>query len=385
MGYLCSMRFDNIIGHYKLREQLQQDISHGRIPHAQLFVGTEGSGALPLAIAYAHRLIASTSKTSDDQHIDPLAHPDIHYVFPVAANDKIKKHPISSLFLEDWRSFVNAQPYGNLFDWYQEINIENKQGQIGVDEAQDIIKSLALKSFEGGYKIIIVWMAEKMNAAASNKLLKMIEEPPAQTVFLLIAEDEGQILDTIRSRCQYIRVPQLTQSEMVNALVGRFEIDNSVAQSIAVRAQGNFNKATDLVYRDSEEQLFDTWFVQWVRSAFMVKQNKSAVNDLMLWSFEVSKTGRETQKRFIQYCLHIFRQALLKNYGMNSMVIDPLTTDGFGFDQFAAFIHESNIIPIREALEEAFIHVSRNGNSKLIWTDLSLVLTRLFHKKPVEL
>ena len=168
---------------------------------------------------------------------------------------------------------------------------------------------------------------------------------------------------------------------MVKALVDQFELDKIVAQRIAVKAHGNFNKAADLVYSDSEEQLFDAWFVQWVRSAFSVKQKKSAVNDLMVWSLEVSKTGRETQKRFIQHCLHIFRQALLKNYGMNSLVFDPLTTDGFNFDKFAAFIHEGNIIPIREALEEAFIHVSRNGNPKLIWTDLSLALTRLIHKK----
>jgi DNA polymerase III subunit delta' len=381
MGYLCSMRFENLIGHFKLSEQLQRDISDGRVPHAQLFVGTEGSGVLPLAIAYAHRLITFTSKNPDEKFIDPLAHPDIHFIFPVAANDKIKKHPVSSLFLEEWRAFIKAQPYGNLFDWYQEINIENKQGQIGVDEAQDIIKSLALKSYEGGYKIVIVWMAEKMNATASNKLLKLIEEPPAQTVFLLIAEDDGQILDTIRSRCQYVRVPHLTQTDMVKALVDQFELDKIVAQRIAVQAHGNFNKAADLVYSDSEEQLFDAWFVQWVRSAFSVKQKKSAVNDLMVWSLEVSKTGRETQKRFIQHCLHVFRQALLKNYGMNSLVFDPLTTDGFNFDKFAAFIHEGNIIPIREALEEAFIHVSRNGNPKLIWTDLSLDLTRLIHKK----
>jgi DNA polymerase III subunit delta' len=374
------MSFENLFGHDKLRKQLQQDVAENRVPHAQLFVGNEGSGALPLAIAYAQSLIASSSKSSSESVVDPMAHPDIHFVYPVAINDKVKKHPVSRLFLDDWRSFMKAQPYGNLFDWYQQINIENKQGQIGVDEAQDIIKSLGLKSYEGGYKVVVVWMAEKMNAAASNKLLKLIEEPPPETVFLLVAEDDGQILETIRSRCQYVQVPPLTQKDIVSALIDQFEIEQRVAERIAVQAHGNFNKAADLVYSDSEEQLFDSWFVQWVRSAFMVKQKKSAVNDLMLWSLEVSKSGRETQKRFIQHCLHVFRQALLYNYGMTALVFDPLSVEQFNFEKFAGYIHEGNILQIRAALEEAYLHISRNGNPKLVWTDLSLDLTRFIHK-----
>ncbi len=139
-------------------------------------------------------------------------------------------------------------------------------------------------------------------------------------------------------------------------------------------------RPADLVYSDSEEQLFDSWFVQWVRSAFMVKQKKSAVNDLMLWSLEVSKSGRETQKRFIQHCLHVFRQALLYNYGMTALVFDPLSVEQFNFEKFAGYIHEGNILQIRAALEEAYLHISRNGNPKLVWTDLSLDLTRFIHK-----
>ncbi len=375
------MQLENLFGHDALREQFRKDIAAGRVPHAQLFVGAEGSGALPLVIAYAQTLMRSTSKGNKQNTFDPLRHPDIHFVFPVATNDKVKKHPVSSLFLESWRKFFKTQPYGNLFDWYQEIGVENKQGQIGVDEAQDIIKSLGLKSYEGGYKIVIIWMAEKLNAAASNKLLKLIEEPPAQTVFLLIAEDDGLILDTIRSRCQYVQVAPLSQTDILNALVDQYQIDKSLAQRIAVQAQGNFNKAADLVYNDSEEQLFDTWFVQWVRAAFSAKQKKRAVNELMQWSLEISKTGRETQKRFIHYCLHVFRQAMLKNYGINQLVFDPLRADKFNFDNFATFIHEGNVDAIRDALETAHVHVSRNGNPKIIWTDLSFALTRFMHKK----
>jgi DNA polymerase-3 subunit delta' len=275
---------------------------------------------------------------------------------------------------------VKDQPYGNLFDWYQLIGIEKKQGQIGVDEAQDIVKKLSLKSYEGGHKIMIVWMAEKMNTAASNKLLKLIEEPPDKTVIILIAEDEEQILQTIRSRCQILHFPPLAEAAITTALLKK-GLEKEEALRLAHEANGNFNKALDLMNKDSEELVFEKWFVQWMRSAFKAKGNKAAIHELILWSEEVSKTGRETQKNFLKYGLAVMRQAMLINYNADELAYMQIHVDDFQLEKFAPFVHENNIEGIVGEIEKAIYHVERNGNSKLIFTDLSIRLTRLLHKK----
>jgi DNA polymerase-3 subunit delta' len=301
-------------------------------------------------------------------------------VFPVATNDKIKSHPVSNHFMEEWRELLKEQPYGNLFDWYKKIGVDNKQGQIGVDEAQDIVKSLSLKAYEGGYKIMVIWMAEKMNTAAANKLLKLIEEPPNNTVFILIAEDEEQIINTIKSRCQILHFPPLAEEVIKNALIKQYQLEESVALKVAHQADGNYNKACDLVYHDSEDLQFEEWFVYWIRSAFKAKGNKSAVHDLITWSDDISKTGRETQKQFLQFCLNFFRQALLLNYSAKELVYFEPKTSTFKLENFAPYVHNSNILEISDELESAIYHIERNGNSKIILTDLSIKLTRLLHK-----
>ena len=243
-----------------------------------------------------------------------------------------------------------------------------------------MVRKLALKSFEGGYKVLIVWMAEKMNASASNKLLKLIEEPPDKTVLLLIAENEEQIINTIRSRCQVLHFHPMPQKVIVDALVQK-GLNEQDAFTIAHEAHGNFNKALDLLHNDSEDLVFEKWFVQWVRSAFKAKGNKGAVHELVLWSDEVSKTGREAQKKFLNYCLVAMQQALLLNYGANELVFLKMHSEGFELRKFAPFVHENNIMQIVEEIESAILHVERNGNSKLIFTDLSIKLTRLLHRK----
>jgi len=275
---------------------------------------------------------------------------------------------------------VIEQPYGNLFDWYRHIGIEKKQGQIGVDEAMAMVKKLSLKSYEGGYKILIIWMAEKMNMAASNKLLKLIEEPPEKTVLLLVAEQEGLIINTIKSRCQILHFPPLAESAISDALVQKGVLE-SEANAIAQEANGNFNKALDLMNKDSEGLVFERWFVQWVRSAFKAKGNKAAVQELILWGDEVAKAGREVQKQFLNYCLTAMRQALLLNYQTNELVYLKIHMKNFDLSRFAPFVHENNIGQIVEELEKAIFHVERNGNSKIIFTDLSIKLTRLLHSK----
>lgn len=382
------MLFSKILGQEHIINHLIQSSNRGRVPHAQLFIGPEGSGTLPVAIAYAHHLLCRRNEARDpkinegcDIKFKTLSHPDLHFAFPVATNEKIKSHPVSNHFMEEWRELLKEQPYGNLFDWYKKIGVDNKQGQIGVDEAQEIVKSLSLKSYEGGYKVMIIWMAEKMNTAASNKLLKLIEEPPNNTVFILIAEEEEEIINTIKSRCQILHFPPLSEEVITKALVKQYQIEETVALKIAHQADGNYNKACDLIYHDSEDLQFEEWFIFWIRSAFKAKGNKSAIHDLISWSDDISKTGRETQKQFLQFCINFFRQALLLNYNALQLVyLEPKSID-FKLEKFAPFIHDSNILEINEALQDAIYHIERNGNSKIVLTDLSIKLTRLLHKK----
>lgn len=381
------MLFKDILGLEHIKNHLVTTANTGRVAHAQLFVGPEGSGVLPMALAYAQYLLCGNARGENEGEntvcntkCNSLTHPDMHFAFPVANSDKVKSHAVSDHYLEEWRQFVKEQPYGNLFDWYRHIGIEKKQGQIGVDEAQDMVKKLSLKSYEGGYKVLILWMAEKMNISAANKLLKLIEEPPQKTVLLLLAEEEEQIINTIRSRCQVLHFPPLTEQVITDALVN-MGLSASVAHNMAQEANGNFNKALDLMNKDSEDLVFERWFVQWVRSAFKAKGNKGAIQELILWSDEVAKTGREVQKQFLNYCLSLMRQALLLNYKATDLVYTKIHVEGFDLNKFAPFVHENNILDIVEELEKAIFHVERNGNSKIIFTDLSIKLTRLLHTK----
>ena len=382
------MLFSDLLGLSHIKSYLTTSVDRGRIPHAQLFVGASGSGTLPMAIAYAQYILCKNSAGENNNgsaacnlKFQNLAHPDLHFAYPVATNDTVKKHPTANHFAQEWRSFVADTPYGSLFDWYLLLGIEKKQGQIGVDEALDVVKKLSLKSYEGGYKVMIIWMAEKMNISASNKLLKLIEEPPNKTVFILITENEEQILQTIRSRCQALHFPALGETVIQNALQHTTALSETEALKIAHRANGDYNKALHLLNHDAGEEQFEDWFIQWIRTAFRAKGNKGAINELINWSESIAGSGRETQKKFLSYCLDFFRQAMLLNYGVADLVyLEPQTT-GFQLEKFAPFIHGANMMDISTEIQDAMYHIERNGNAKIILTDLSIKLTRLLHKK----
>ncbi len=382
------MLFSEILGLNHIKKHLTTSADNGRIPHAQLFIGPEGSGTLPMAIAYAQYILCKNTSgenlggnESCNLKFNSFSHPDLHFAFPVTKTDKVKKHPVSSSFLDEWRQLLKEQPYGNLFDWYRLLGVDNKQGQIGVDEAIDIVKALSLKSYEGGYKVMLIWMAEKMNTQAANKLLKLIEEPPNNTVFILIAEEEEQIINTIRSRCQTLHFPPLAEDDIKAGIIKQFKLDEATATKIAHQADGNYNKACDLVYHDSEDDQFEQWFIFWIRAAFKAKGNKAAIHDLIGWSDDIAKTGRETQKQFLNFCLDFFRQAMLLNYGAEELVYFETKSKNFDISKFAPFIHNNNIMDISNELNDAIYHIERNGNSRIILTDLSIKLTRLLHAK----
>ena len=382
------MLFSDILGQEHIKSHLTKSADSGRIPHAQLFVGPEGSGKLAMAIAYAQYILCSNTNSENNSgnaacnlKFQNFSHPDLHFVFPVATNSEVKSHPVSANFLKYWREFITENPYAGLFDWYKKIDIQNKQGQIGVDEAHEIVKALSLKAYEGGYKVMIIWMADRMNVATANKLLKLLEEPPQKTIFLLIAESDDDILQTILSRCQVLHFGGLSEQAIADALISQKGLDNNEALKIAHQAQGNFNKALQILNKDNNGFPFEEWFVQWVRAAFRAKGNAAAIQDLIAWSEQIAGIGREAQKQFIHFCIDMFRQALLLNYQAKELVFMEPTVDKFKLENFAPFVNGNNINDIFKELSDALYHIERNGNAKIILTDLSIKLTRLIHKK----
>ena len=380
------MTFSEVLGQQHIKSHLAKTVKSGKIPHTQLFIGKTGSGLLALALSYANEILCqsydekSDAYTSCKNKVNKLAHPDLHFVYPVNTNEDVKKNPISDNFASSWRDFVLNNSYSSLYDWYQFIGIEKKQGNISKHEAVSISKKLSLKSYEGGYKVLIIWMAEKMNNECANQLLKLIEEPPEKTVVLLLTENVEIILDTIKSRCQKLHIPSLAEEEIYQELVDAYSLKSSEAKKISHQSNGDFNKALQIIKEDNKDVLFEDLFVLWVRTAFKAKKNKEAVNGLFHWSEKIAEEGRETQKRFLNFCLEIFRQAMLKNYNAESLIYFQSHDGNFSFDKFSAYIHQNNILDIREALEKAIYHIERNGNAKIIFTDVSIQLTRLIHR-----
>ncbi len=386
---ILRMDFLEVVGQNHLKKHLQQTVKNGRIPHTQLFIGKTGSGILPLAIAYAHEILCSGHKDGSEaqqkcaQKVKKLAHPDLHFVFPVNTNDTIKKNPVSDNFIETWREFVFTNPYASLFEWLQLLGIENKQGNISKFEAEAISKKLSLKAYEGGYKIMIVWMADKMNVECANKILKLVEEPPEKTVLLLLTEHEEKIISTILSRCQRLHFPLLSETNIASYLADYKGVEQKNSLQIARKSNGDVNHALQLINNSKTDILFEKWFITWVRAAFRAKGNKAIITNLLEWSDTIAKEGRETQKQFLAYCIETFRQALIKNYGVDDLVFFESSDPKFSIKKFAPFVHNNNILEITDALEKATYHIERNGNSKIIFTDLSMQLTRFIHKKEV--
>ncbi|CAM3959864.1 ATP-binding protein [Flavobacterium weaverense] len=382
------MQFSEILGQEHIKSHLTKSADLGRIPHAQLFIGPEGSGTLPMAIAYAQYLICgnqnsenSSSNAACNLKFEKTSHPDLHFVYPTVSTEGVKTKPKSTDFIAEWRRFLELNIYGSLFDWYQILDVKNKQGLIRVEDAQETLKLLALKSFEGGYKVMIIWMADKLNIEASNKLLKLLEEPTDKTVFILISESEEDIIQTIRSRCQVLHFNGLPEKVIADALISNEGIDAKTALKTAHQAQGNYNKALQLLQPDSESTFFEKWFVDWVRAAFRAKGNAAAIQDLIQWSEQIAGLGRETQKKFLHFCIDMFRQALLLNYQTPSLVYIEPQVEKFKLENFAPFVNGNNINDIFKELSDAMYHIERNGNAKIILTDLSIKLTRLIHKK----
>jgi DNA polymerase-3 subunit delta' len=377
------MFFRDIIGQAEIKQRLVSSVSSNRISHAQLIFGPEGCGSLPIAAAYA-RYIHCTNRGADDscgecpscQKYNKLVHPDLHFVFPIALSKDLR---VSSNVIAEWREAFLDNPYLTLDEWFSKLEAENKQAVIGQEESGEILKKLSLTTFEGEYKIMIIWMPEKMNLVASNKLLKILEEPPAKTLFLLVTESEDQLLRTIVSRTQLVRMRKITDEELREALVKRHELASADAEKIAFQADGNYAFARSLLERSEQAEYNLATFQKLMRSSLKFDPAKvlAVVDDL-------AGIGRERQKQFFSYSLDLIRECLLLGYGDKSMV--RMAGEELGFIQkFSKFIHAANGEKIIEELNLAMKHIERNGSAKIILLDLAFRLNELINiPRPVE-
>ena len=366
------MFFKDIIGQEQVKERLRLELHEGRVPHAQLFAGPEGSGALPLAIAYARFLLCTHRGETDAcgtcpscVKLNKLAHPDLHFVFPVVKR-KGGGDTVSDDYIREWRELAISTPYFGLNHWLDAMGAENQQAQIFVKESDELTRKLSLKSSEGGYKVVVLWLPEKMKVECANKLLKLLEEPPALTVFLLVSEEPDRILPTIRSRTQRVNVPRLGDSEISTALSRQFGLQPSDAAETARLANGSYLQALEIIHRGDDNLLFFELFVSLMRLAYQRK-----VKDMKDWSETVATMGRERQKNFLAYCQRMVRENFISNFHRREL--NYMNRDEANFAvRFAPFINECNVIGIADELSEAQAHIEQNVNPRMVFFDFAL-------------
>ena len=367
------MDFSTIDGYENGKAYLKSVIVSRRVPHAQLLVAQNNQSALPLALWYVNELLDRAPS------FERLLHPDVHFVFPINNSPLVKKDPLCSDFMELFRTAVLDNPHLSLDQWYAAAGIEDKEALIKVDMAREILKHTALKPVQHHSRIVIIWGAEQMNTEAANKLLKVIEEPPKNTLFLLLVQREERMLQTISSRCQRLVV----HPEPFDVLVGHIAkrgVSNERAKEIALRAEGSLSVALSMLAEDDSEEVFERFFVEWVRSAFKVKKDPSAVGVLLDWAERWASMSKERQRRFLRFAQRQIRSAMLLQYGADRLVAKKKLADGFLLERFAPFVHEENTLDLNAFLEEALYNHSRNANTKLLFSDMALQMTKLIHK-----
>ena len=374
------MRFSDIPGLTGTKEKLMHAIGSGNIAHAQMFAGPEGSAILPMALAYATTLNCRNRRDGDACGECPscvksakLIHPDVHFVYPVsAAKGKTGKDVVSDSFIEDWRVFVQNNPYGSPNEWAMQFGGEDKQLNISREESRNIIRTLALKPFEGGYKVMIIWLAEYIHTSAANALLKLLEEPPEKTVFILTANDHEKIISTILSRVQLLKIRPFRREEIAAHLTGVHGVEDERAQHIASMASGNMNEAVKLIMEAEDD--VPAMFREWMRICF--KMNYPAMVE---WAEKFGKASRLSQKGLFQHALTVLRESLLVQHGV------PQNEWGVEDEQafvanFAKALPFEKIEKLYGIINTAYYHLERYGNPKIIFLDTSLEIAGVFRK-----
>ena len=374
------MRFCEIIGQEEVKRQLRQSVLDGRIAHAQLFTGLSGVGKLGLALAYA-QYMACPNRTNEDScgvcpsclQYQKLQHPDLHFAFPIVKGDD---GDVCDDFVEKFRNLILENRYFDLEDWYRAMGVETKQGMIYEKESSEILRKLSLKSFGDGYKVMVIWQPEKMNVTCANKLLKLLEEPPTKTLFLLVSEHPELLLSTILSRVQEVRVPRLSEEMIASGLCGEYAwLSGEDAKAIAHMANGSYLTALKTMNDSEDNQGYFDDFVALMRNAWLVGQKKDygALLKLRQWSNDMAdgKVGREKQKAFLQYAQRQIRENYIYNFACPEMNYQTEKERQFS-TRFAPFIHEGNVEKMMDELGKAEQQIGQNGNAKIIFFDLCL-------------
>ncbi len=372
------MLFADIIGLKETKKTLVNAVKNNHVAHAQLFLGNEGGGNLALALAYAQYLNCTDKQETDSCGKCPscikygkFSHPDQHFIFPTAG--KVDKDDERAKLYIEWRAFLTELPYGGTSEWGFFLGAENKQLSISVDEARSLMGRLSLKAYEGEYKTVIFWLPELLNLNAANALLKVLEEPPAKTIFLLVATDYEKILTTILSRCQMVKIPRFSDEELSQYLQKTFEIDAKKSHEIALLAEGNLVVANNLVNEVKDNNT--AFFINWLRTCW--KNDYLALNGM---TDDFQKMGRELQKGFFAIGLGLMRECLVWRLS-NSTSLNRVTDEELDFiSKFGKIVTEEDIERITGELNTSFYHVERNANQRIVFLDTSLRVSRILRK-----
>lgn len=371
------MQFREIIGQNETKARLIRSVREGRVSHAQLFSGPQGIGKLALAVAYA-QYISCTNKEPDDscgdcpscKKYNKLIHPDLHFVFPIV-NTPAQDKATSDFYLPQWREAFLENPYFTYDQWLTKIEAENKQGIINKYESESILRKLSFKTYESEFKVMIIWLPEKMNAPAANILLKILEEPWEKTIFLLVAEETKSMLLTILSRTQRIHIGEISSSDMINYLTRHKNLSETDAIEIARLSEGRMTNAFELIEQSDENQYFLDQFTSWMRLCYSRK-----IEDVIAWVDQMAAAGREKQKTFLVYGLRLIRESFILNNHLSQL--SRLARQEADFcSRFAPFINKNNIAGLLDELNKAHYHIERNGYAKLVLLDLSLKIMQL--------
>ncbi|MDQ2179666.1 DNA polymerase III subunit [Marinifilum sp. D714] len=371
------MQFKDIIGHKEVKQRFIQTVKENRVSHAQLLIGPKGVGKLSMAIAFAQYVSCLDRKDNDScgvcsscKKYAKLIHPDLHFVFPVVKG-KGFTNPVSDNFIELWRSQIESDSYFDIGDWYRTLGVDNSQGMIYSGESNEIIRKLSLKTYESDYKVMIIWLPEKMHTSCANKLLKMIEEPPSKTLFFMVAEEPDKILQTILSRTQLIKIPAIDQESLSVAVKNEFNLNEQELKNVVRLSEGSYRKARILIQNSDENAENFENFITIMRHCYARK-----VLDIMDWAEEIATIGRERQKSFLNYAVRMIRENFILNLKQPEMVY--LSGEEMNFSQrFSPFINEDNVWMISDELSKAYTDIERNANAKIVFLDLGLKLVKL--------
>ena len=386
------MRFDEVIGQKDVQQRLLQLVDEGRLPHALMLCGPAGSGKLALATAFGCFLLEERGERREEGGTDmfgePIApkespmlenlqHPDLHFTYPTIKLPSMGSDhkPVSLDFASEWHELIMRSPYFTMDDWMRAMGGENQQAIITAGESDALVHQLSMKSSQGGYKVSIIWLPERMNIECANKLLKLIEEPPQQTVFLMVCQEPDKLLETIRSRVQRIDVKKIDDESIKQALITRRGLGEADATRVARRANGNWLKALEEIEAGNEKEQFFDLFKMLMRLAYQRR-----VNDLKRWSETMAGMGREKQKRFLQYFLTMVRENFMFNFQQEELCYMTQAEEDFARN-FARFINEANVIPMTELADRALRDIGQNANAKIVFFDFALQMIMLLIQK----